>query len=292
MKIFFKIFISIFCFVIGVVSLLSLIMVRNQVTYVKQEIIAQARTLGDFLSKQIEIGFIQSQLPYESLSKLTKTENFLFWWIVKDDGLIYRANDTAFMETPAAEYFPQVAKISPKETIYLDKSGNFGISITSIQYGSNNWKFWYGFSMKSLELIKRNIILNSIGVIIVSFLILGVALYYMVAFFVKPIKSLLEGVKEISKGNLDYSVNVRSGDEIGDLAMAFSRMTVDLKKSKQGLEDYNKKLEQQVAERTSTLSQKMDELERTNKLMIDRELKMVELKKRIDELEHPKTNST
>ncbi len=263
-------------------------MVRNQVAYVKQEAIAQARTLGDFLSKQIEIGFIQSQLPYESLSKLTKTENFLFWWIVKDDGLIYRANDTAFMETPASEYFLEASKISPKETIYFDKGGNFGISITNLQYGSNNWKFWYGFSMKSLGSIKRNILLNSLGVIIISFLALGVVLYCLVAFFLKPIKSLLEGVKEISKGNLDYAVNVRSGDEIGDLAMAFRQMTVDLKKSKQGLEDYNKKLEQQVAERTSTLSQKMEELERINKLMVDRELKMVELKKKIDELEHLK----
>lgn len=292
MKIFIKIFVSIFCFVIVVVSLLSFVMVRNQVAYGEQELIKQVTTFGDFLATQIEIGFIQSQLPYESLSKLTKTDNFLFWWIVKDDGLIYRANDPAYMETPASAYFPQAAKVPSTQLVYMDKDRNFGIYIGNLKYGSNIWKFWYGFSMKSLVSIKKNILLNSISVIIVSFLLLGIALYSLVAFFLKPIKSLLEGVREISKGNLDYAVNVRSGDELGDLASAFNQMTVDLKKNKQALEGYSKKLEQQVAERTATLSQKMGEFERMNKLMVDRELKMVELKKKIDELEHSSTNTT
>jgi hypothetical protein len=69
-------------------------------------------------------------------------------------------------------------------------------------------------------------------------------------------------------------------------------MTEELKKSKQVQEDYNKKLEQQVEERTVVMRQKMDEVERMNKLMVDRELKMVELKQRINELEHPGTNTT
>jgi methyl-accepting chemotaxis protein len=263
-------------------------MIRNQIRFGEQELIKQVGTLGDFLSKQIEIGFIQSQLPYESLSKLTKTDNFLFWWIVKDDGSIYRADDTAYMNTKSSGYFPEAAKLPSIQSVYLSKNGNYGIYITKLQYGSNEWKFWYGFSMKSLESVKRNILLNSIGIIVVSFLILGIVLYYLVDFFVKPIKSLSEGVKEISKGNLDYSVNVKPGDEIGDLAAAFGQMTGDLKKSKQALEEYNKKLEQQVEERTNALSQKMTELERVNKFMIDRELKMTELKKRIDELEKTK----
>jgi methyl-accepting chemotaxis protein len=286
MKMFIKIFMSIFCFVIVVVSALSFIMIRTQVMYVEKQIIKQVVTIGDFLSTQIEIGFIQSQLPYESLSKLTKAEDFLFWWIVKDDGLIYRANDTAYMGTTAAEYFPLAAKIPPNQTVYLDKNGTFGIYISNLTYGSNNWKFWYGFSMKSAESIKKTILFNSILVIVVSVVIFGIVLYYLVMFFLKPIKSLSEGVKEISKGNLEYAVNVKSEDEIGDLAKAFSQMTVDLKKSKQELENNNKTLEQQVVERTKMLSQKMDELERTNKFMVDRELKMIELKKRISDLEN------
>jgi methyl-accepting chemotaxis protein len=292
MKIFTKIFLSVFCFVSVVVCVLSFIMIRNQVMDVEKELVKQVVTLGDFLSTQIETGFIQSQLPYESLSKLTKSENFLFWWIVKDDGIIYRADDTAYMGTKAQEYFPGASKLPPNQSVYLDKSENYGIYQSTLKYGNNDWKFWYGFSMKSIGTIRNNIILNSVTVIAGSFVILGIALYFMVSFFLKPIQSLLEGVKEISKGNLDYAVDIRTGDELGDLAKAFGQMTVDLKKGKQTLEEYNKKLEQQVTERTGTLRQKMDELERINKQMVDRELKMIELKKRISELEASHTGTT
>jgi HAMP domain-containing protein len=291
MKIFAKIFLSVFLFIIAIVSVLSFLMVRSQVVYVGQEIVKQVKTIGDFLSTQIEIGYIQSQLPYESLSKLTKTDNFLFWWIVRDDGTIYRANDTSFMGTTALEYFPKVASISPNESIYLDKESSYGIYQSNLKFGSNDWKFWYGFSTKSIDAIKKNIFINSILIITVSLIILGVSLYFLVSFFIKPIKSLLEGVQEISKGNLDYKVKVSTKDEIGDLAGAFGQMTIDLKRSKKELEEYNAKLEQQVADRTNDLSQKMSELERMNKTMIDRELKMVELKKKISYLEGatPKT---
>lgn len=47
----------------------------------------------------------------------------------------------------------------------------------------------------------------------------------------------------------------------------------------------NEELEQRVARRTAELSAKTAELERINKIFIDRELKMRELKKRIEELE-------
>jgi len=49
----------------------------------------------------------------------------------------------------------------------------------------------------------------------------------------------------------------------------------------------NDELEQRVVARTAELEQKNGDLERLNKLFVDRELRMVELKKRIKELEQP-----
>ncbi len=46
---------------------------------------------------------------------------------------------------------------------------------------------------------------------------------------VKPLLELNEGVKIAGSGNLDYSLNVNTGDEIEDLATAFNKMTQDLK---------------------------------------------------------------
>ncbi len=103
-------------------------------------------------------------------------------------------------------------------------------------------------------------------------------------------------------GNLDKEIQVKTKDEIGELAEALSQMTGDLKKSRKDIEEYSKGLEEkikertkelsgltenldeQVKERTKELNQKIGDLERMNKLMINRELKMAELKKEIEEL--------
>ena len=45
-----------------------------------------------------------------------------------------------------------------------------------------------------------------------------------------PIQSLVAGTQQISDGNLDYKVEVKTADEFADLAKAFNRMGSDLKK--------------------------------------------------------------
>ena len=47
--------------------------------------------------------------------------------------------------------------------------------------------------------------------------------------FVKPIHNLSDGVREISSGNLDKKIDVRTGDEIEHLAICFNAMTDELK---------------------------------------------------------------
>ena len=50
------------------------------------------------------------------------------------------------------------------------------------------------------------------------------------------------------------------------------------------LKDYQRNLEEQVKERTKKLEEKIEELERINRLTVGRELKMIELKKEIERL--------
>jgi sigma-B regulation protein RsbU (phosphoserine phosphatase) len=45
----------------------------------------------------------------------------------------------------------------------------------------------------------------------------------------RPIEELRKGSEEIGAGNLDYTVNVQSGDEFEDLAVSFNHMAADLK---------------------------------------------------------------
>ncbi len=77
---------------------------------------------------------------------------------------------------------------------------------------------------------------------------------------VKPIQKLTENIKEISRGNFDIKPDIKSSNEIGQLASSFSEMTTDLKESRKKLEEYSKTLEKQVAERTAELESKVKEL--------------------------------
>jgi len=47
--------------------------------------------------------------------------------------------------------------------------------------------------------------------------------------FVKPIKQMADGVREIASGNLDKKLEIKTGDEIEHLAVCFNAMTDELK---------------------------------------------------------------
>ncbi len=63
---------------------------------------------------------------------------------------------------------------------------------------------------------------------IIVILIFALAIYFLRRLLL-PLSELNRGVKEISKGNLDVQINVKSKDEIGKLATAFNQMAKDLK---------------------------------------------------------------
>jgi two-component system NtrC family sensor kinase len=49
----------------------------------------------------------------------------------------------------------------------------------------------------------------------------------------QPIAQLLNGINDLAKGNLDTRIDLKSGDELAELARAFNRMAVDLKKAQE-----------------------------------------------------------
>ncbi len=117
-------------------------------------------------------------------------------------------------------------------------------------------------------------------VVIITFMLLQVS---------RPIRTLTSAVRAISSGDLDKRIVTSSHDELGLLASAFNVMADKLQGTYQQLEGTNVNLEDEVAKRTIELQQKLEELERFQKLTVGREVKMMELKKRIDELEKAKT---
>ncbi len=100
---------------------------------------------------------------------------------------------------------------------------------------------------------------------------------------VKSIKKMQRSVERIRKGDLQHRIKIDTRDEIEELADSFNAMLDDLKGTTTSINELNK----EIKERKKTeeeLKQKMADLELFKKATVDRELKMVELKKIIEEL--------
>lgn len=94
----------------------------------------------------------------------------------------------------------------------------------------------------------------------------------------KPIAELNRVVKAITKGDLSQRATIKTKDELQEVGDAFNIMADKLKKSLE-------KTEAEVKERTA-------DLEKINKFMTGRELKMIELKKQIQDLKEAKQSKT
>lgn len=86
-----------------------------------------------------------------------------------------------------------------------------------------------------------------------------------------PLYSLQKNAETIAGGDYDAWVQVNSGNEFDTVATVMNTMAYNIRSSK-------KELEERIEERTRHLLQKTDEAERLSSFMVNRELRMLELK--------------
>ncbi|MFC1620964.1 ATP-binding protein [Candidatus Omnitrophota bacterium] len=103
---------------------------------------------------------------------------------------------------------------------------------------------------------------------IVIFIIIGVVafiavfvIFYTMSSITNPIQALYNGAGIIGKGNLDHRLDIKTGDEIQDLAEGFNNMAGELKELYTNLENKVKERTAQLAEANDALALKNKELD-------------------------------
>jgi len=87
------------------------------------------------------------------------------------------------------------------------------------------------------------------------FLLIFTFLYLLSRTIVRPIITFRDSAKVIGKGNLDTKVEIKSKDELGELASAFNKMAKDLKESRDKITEYNKILENLLKQKDEFIGQ-------------------------------------
>jgi nitrogen fixation/metabolism regulation signal transduction histidine kinase len=123
-------------------------------------------------------------------------------------------------------------------------------------------------------------------VFILSFIVVNIVINgFLARSIIRPLALLTEMAKGFGGGDMGKRVHSPGNDELGIVANAFNEMADNIQQS-------HGNLELQIQERTSDLKKQLSDLEKMNMLMIDRELKMVELKKRNKELQSSQGQGT
>jgi len=141
--------------------------------------------------------------------------------------------------------------------------------IQSINYKLGNKMLTVAFYDENSFVSLVNLLIRGNMILSVVFIIFGFFLAFILAKYVTmPVKKLVEGAEEFSKGNLKFRTFVQTEDEIGVLAQSFNDMA-------EKLSDLYMSLEQKVLERTHELSKKNIELKSAYKELTDTQSMLV-----------------
>lgn len=108
----------------------------------------------------------------------------------------------------------------------------------------------------------RMIVFSAVALAMLSFLV------WMLIhrFVINPVNSLINGMKKISSGDLDYSLPEMGHDEIGYLTHSFNKMAEDLQKAKKQIQELINGLEEKVELKTGELKDMQSHLVESEKL--------------------------
>ncbi len=90
--------------------------------------------------------------------------------------------------------------------------------------------------------------------LVVFVIVFGYRIFFL-GTLVRPLESLLSGVRKVNSGDLQVELPVRIPDEIGFITDSFNGMVSSIRSARQKLENYAEELEDRVKERTAALSE-------------------------------------
>lgn len=233
---------------VGVVLIIACGNTWMQLRLLEEHIIRDYEVFASYMTHAVETASAEARWPVDGLRELTSRKDFLFWWVVRDDGVIHLADKASFMGTATRDYFPQVAESRRNQTErFVDRQKGIGIIAKPFSVEERPWTFWFGFSTRVVDEARNAIVLKTVPIFGVGILVLAGALFVTMRYLTRPIGRLLRGAEVIGRGDLSHRVDIATNDELGELASAFNGMAGNLQKTTTSIERLNEEVERRKA---------------------------------------------
>jgi PAS domain S-box-containing protein len=233
-SLFYKITFLVFLTLILATGVSTAVSIREQSKIMMHELIEKNKIISKHLSSSIKSAFWSLNWLFveKQMQEITNTRDVTFLELIKPNGEIYMSSGKEELKENVLP--PQLVDLE-EQTLnngLIPKTDELiKLIITPIKIGSEKWMLIMGISLKEVKEAKKRVLKNAI-IWESSIFILGVLVsFWFARGLTMPIKLLVEGTKEIGKGNLEHRIQIKSLSELGELANSFNDMTEDLKRT-------------------------------------------------------------
>jgi two-component system sensor histidine kinase/response regulator len=235
MGLFFKISLMVLALLIIAIGVTTVVSIKEQTKTIKAGLTEKNKTISNHLASSAKSAFWSLNWLFveRQMEDVARSDDVLFLEIAKPNGEVYLVSgDKGMRESLLMPESMSPERQLVKENVICSETDEMiELIITPIEVGNERWSLLMGLSLKQVEETRQVILKNNIHWGIIIFLFGVLASFLFTRGMVKPITHLVEGTKEIAKGNLDHRINIKGFDEIGNLASSFNKMTEDLQKT-------------------------------------------------------------
>ena len=268
---------------------------RHQETELIQTSVKYGHSFVDYVKKSTRYGMLtfQQLLIQQTIEAIGSAEGVLRVRVFDNKGKIAYSSDkkdigmVVDMKSPICVGCHSAGGIHPKDTpTVLISKDNKNFRILNIVQPIYNEAACYTSTCHAhpkgqqvLGLVEANLSLAMLdksiknqglaitiyvlGFLFVISVVLCTILWNLVS---TPVSLLTRGMEKVAGGDLDYHLDIKTKDEIGELAQAFNAMTSDLKKAKNELVEWGNTLERKVQEKTAAIQRAQAQLIHSEKL--------------------------
>lgn len=211
------------------VAIILTVALNEQKQIMENNLIEENKRLAEVTARSIEAGYATHAWPFRTLDQINASEDVLFWWIVNPESEIYLADNPEMYGKKISSTYIEAGKKVVVDHVYDGEDIKFLIQPLNIGEPGTVEALCIGISLKSVREATTKMIVLSVGYFLIIVAFACVLSLFLARRFTRPITQLVEGTKAISRGEFDYHVAIKTGDEIEGLADSFNKMAQRVK---------------------------------------------------------------